>query len=138
MPKRKLSKSKPSSSNSKKKAKTAVNSNEQTEESIDPEVLPPDPHFDEKAIIPASAPPAETDPLITYLSEIRKYPLLTPEEEHSLAVKFKETGDREAAERLVTSNLRFVVKIAAEYSKFGVRMIDLIQEGNVGLMHAVR
>lgn len=78
------------------------------------------------------------DPLIAYLAEIRKYPLLTPEEEHDLAVRYRESGDKEAAERLVTANLRFVVKIAAEYSKFGAKMIDLIQEGNVGLMHAVR
>jgi RNA polymerase sigma-32 factor len=64
--------------------------------------------------------------------------MITPEEEHRLAVRYKKTGDRLAAEKLVTANLRFVVKIAAEYSKFGARMIDLIQEGNVGLMHAVR
>src|SRR6202012_5700337 len=72
------------------------------------------------------------------LSELRNYPLLTPEDEHKIAVHYKETGDRASAEKLVTSNLRFVVKVAAEYSKFGARMIDLIQEGNVGLMHAVR
>jgi RNA polymerase sigma-32 factor len=82
--------------------------------------------------------PEAKDALQKYLSDMRKYPLLTPEEEHKLAVLYKETGDRKAAERLVTSNLRFVVKVAAEYSKFGARMIDLIQEGNVGLMHAVR
>ncbi len=78
------------------------------------------------------------DPLITYLNEIRKYPLLSREEEHELAVRYKEKGDKQAAEKLVTSNLRFVVKIAAEYSRFGAKMIDLIQEGNVGLMHAVK
>src|SRR5690606_9464824 len=78
------------------------------------------------------------DTLQAYLADVRKYPLLTPEQEYELAVKYKETGDRKAAEALVTSNLRFVVKVAAEYSKFGARMIDLIQEGNVGLMHAVR
>jgi RNA polymerase sigma-32 factor len=79
-----------------------------------------------------------TDPVATYLAEIRKYPLLTRDEERSLAVRYRETGDSQAAERLVTANLRFVVKIAAEYSKFGAKLIDLIQEGNVGLMHAVR
>ncbi len=78
------------------------------------------------------------DPLHKYLSELRKYPLLTKEAEHDLAIKVREQGDKKAAETLVTSNLRFVVKIAAEYSKFGARMIDLIQEGNVGLMHAVK
>jgi len=64
--------------------------------------------------------------------------LLSKEEERDLAEKYYETGDPKAAERLVTANLRFVIKIAAEYSKFGSKMIDLIQEGNVGLMHAVR
>ncbi len=78
------------------------------------------------------------DALQKYLTDLRKYPLLTPEEEHKLAVHYKKTGDRQTAERLVTSNLRFVVKVAAEYSRFGARMIDLIQEGNVGLMHAVK
>lgn len=78
------------------------------------------------------------DPLVAYLSEVRRYPLLSPEEEHELALRYHEQGDKTAAERLVTSNLRFVIKIAAEYSKFGAKMIDLIQEGNVGLMHAVK
>src|SRR5690606_17772486 len=72
------------------------------------------------------------------LNEIRKYPLLSREEEMELAIRFKEKGDKAAAEKLITSNLRFVVKIAAEYSRFGAKMIDLIQEGNVGLMHAVK
>lgn len=100
---------------------------------IEPEII------DEvKALsLPDESAPA-LDALQKYLADIRKYPLLTPQEEHKLAVKYKETGDRQAAEALVTANLRFVVKIAAEYSKFGARMIDLIQEGNIGLMHAVR
>lgn len=79
-----------------------------------------------------------TDPVQIYLSELRKYPLLTKQQEHDLAIRYREQSDSKAAEILVTSNLRFVVKIAAEYSKFGARMIDLIQEGNVGLMHAVK
>jgi RNA polymerase sigma-32 factor len=81
---------------------------------------------------------ATTDPITTYLSEIRKYPLLTREQEQELATRYRETGDPKAAELLVTSNLRFVVKVAAEYSRFGAKLIDLIQEGNVGLMHAVK
>jgi RNA polymerase sigma-32 factor len=81
---------------------------------------------------------ASTDPMARYLSEIRRYPLLTREQEHQLAVQYRETGDKKAAEQLVTANLRFVVKVAAEYSKFGARLIDLVQEGNVGLMHAVK
>lgn len=79
-----------------------------------------------------------TDPMALYMAEIKKYPLLKPEEEYKWAVKYFETKDPKAAEVLVTANLRFVVKIAAEYAKFGARMIDLVQEGNVGLMHAVR
>ena len=79
-----------------------------------------------------------TDPVGAYLAEIRKYPLLTKEKENEIAVRYKETGDPELAEILVTSNLRFVVKVAAEYAKFGSKLIDLIQEGNVGLMHAVK
>lgn len=78
------------------------------------------------------------DPVTRYMAEIGRYPLLTKEQEHALAVRFKESGDPKAAEALVTSNLRFVVKVAAEYTKFGAKLIDLVQEGNVGLMHAVK
>lgn len=79
-----------------------------------------------------------TDTVTHYLNEIRKYPLLTKEQEFELAKKYHETKDPKAAQALITANLRFVVKIAAEYSRFGARMIDLVQEGNMGLMHAVR
>lgn len=81
---------------------------------------------------------ATSDPLSIYLSDVRKYPVLSREQEQEVARNFYETKDPEAAQILVKSNLRFVVKIAAEYSKFGAKMIDLVQEGNVGLMHAVR
>lgn len=87
---------------------------------------------------PTTAAVTVADPLTLYMNEIKKYELLSPEDEKKFALEFFETKDPKAAEKLVTSNLRFVVKIAAEYSKFGARMIDLIQEGNVGLMHAVR
>lgn len=82
--------------------------------------------------------PAVADSLTLYISEIRRFPTLSPEEEHRLAVRLQEHKDLEAAHRLITSNLRFVVKIAAEYRSYGVKMIDLIQEGNIGLMMAVR
>ncbi len=72
-----------------------------------------------------------------YFKELRKLPLLSAEEERKLAMKWFETRDREAGQKLVLSNLRFVVKIAKEYSKFGFKMQDLIQEGNMGLMHAI-
>ena len=78
------------------------------------------------------------DPLTLYLTEIRKYPLLSREQETELAKKYYETKDPQIAHTLVKSNLRFVVKIAAEYAKFSSKLIDVIQEGNVGLMHAVK
>lgn len=82
--------------------------------------------------------PSSTDPVARYLAEIRRYPLLSKEEEHKLAVQYFDTKDPAIAQKLVTSNLRFVVKVASEYAKFGARLIDLVQEGNVGLMHAVK
>src|SRR6059036_2602372 len=78
------------------------------------------------------------DPLQRYLTEIRRYPLLTREEEHRLAVEYKEFGNVEAAYKLVTSNLRLVVMIAREYQKAFKNLLDLIQEGNIGLMEAVK
>lgn len=73
-----------------------------------------------------------------YIKEISNYPVLTPEEERSLAIKYYETKDIEAAKKLVTSNLRFVVKVAYEYLSYGMSLLDLIQEGNLGLMMAVK
>ena len=78
------------------------------------------------------------DALALYLSEISQYTLLTKKEERELSIRYLEKNDLNAAKKLVTSNLRFVVKIALEYSKFEARIIDLIQEGNLGLMHAVK
>ena len=80
-----------------------------------------------------------SDPLLqTYLREIQKYPILSKEEEHELAIHFKETQDRETLQKLVTANLRFVVKIAFEYIHYRVKLLDLIQEGNMGLVKAVQ
>jgi RNA polymerase sigma-32 factor len=73
-----------------------------------------------------------------YMSEVRKYPLLSREEEHALATRYRDTGDIDAARRLVVSNLRFVVKVAHEFRGYGMRLLDLIQEGNIGLMVAVK
>lgn len=78
------------------------------------------------------------DALSQYMSEIRRYPILTREEEHDLAVKFVEEGDTDAAYKLVTSNLRLVVMIAREYQRAFHNLLDLVQEGNVGLMEAVQ
>jgi RNA polymerase sigma-32 factor len=78
------------------------------------------------------------DPLRRYLAEIARFAPLSRDEEHLLAVHYRETGDREAAYRLVTSNLKLVVKIAMIYHKVYRNLLDLIQEGNLGLMQAVR
>jgi RNA polymerase sigma-32 factor len=93
----------------------------------------------EVAVIPAGRRlPARYDALQAYINQARLYPILTPEEEHELAVRYLETGDLEAARKLVTSNLRLVVKIAHEYRKAYRNLLDLVQEGNIGLMHAVK
>ena len=78
------------------------------------------------------------DPLQRYLAEIRRFKVLSREEEHELAVQYKEYGDLEAAYKLVTANLRLVVMIAREYQKAFKSLLDLIQEGNMGLMEAVK
>lgn len=78
------------------------------------------------------------DPLAAYMREVQRHPLLTRDEEHHLAVLYHETGDVDAAKRLVTSNLRLVVKIAYEYKRAYKNMMDLVQEGNIGLMQAVK
>jgi len=79
-----------------------------------------------------------TDPLAAYMREVQRHPLLTREEEHQLALLYHETGDVDAAKKLVTSNLRLVVKIAYEYKRAYKNMMDLVQEGNIGLMQAVK
>ena len=80
---------------------------------------------------------ARRDPLSAYMSETRRYPLLTPEEEHDLAVKLVEHGDTGAARKLIEANLRLVVKIAYEYRRAHRNLLDLVQEGNIGLIQAV-
>jgi RNA polymerase sigma-32 factor len=76
--------------------------------------------------------------LSRYLTEIRKFPLLTPDEEYMFAKAYKEHGDRDAAHRLVTSHLRLVAKIAMGYRGYGLPIGEVISEGNVGLMQAVK
>ncbi len=85
----------------------------------------------------ANEPSYSSSSLAMYLGEINKYSLLKVDEEQRLARRFKK-GDLRAGHRLVTSNLRFVVKVAYEYRSYGIKMSDLIQEGNIGLMKAVQ
>jgi RNA polymerase sigma-32 factor len=73
-----------------------------------------------------------------YLAEIKKFPILAPEEEYMLAKRFQEHGDPDAAARLVTSHLRLVAKIAMGYRGYGLPVSELISEGNIGLMQGVK
>jgi len=96
-----------------------------------------------KAIVPAGArlpaPDRETrDLLQRYMSEVSRYPLLTRDDELSISREYVRTGDPQLAFRLITANLRLVVKIAWEYRRAAFNMLDLIQEGNVGLMQGVK
>jgi RNA polymerase sigma-32 factor len=86
----------------------------------------------------ASRDVAPADALSRYLAELRRYPPIPREDEHALAVRLVEEGDLEAARRLVLANLRLVVKIAMEYRRSWTNVLDLIQEGNVGLVQAVQ
>ena len=81
---------------------------------------------------------AVREPMGIFLREIEKHPVLTKDEEYSLAVRYYEENDLEAANELVVSNLRFVVKIASEYISYGFPLSDLVQEGTIGLMKAVK
>lgn len=82
--------------------------------------------------------PVITETLNLYIAEINRFPLLTPDEEFALAMRLKKDQDVSAAQKLIVSNLRFVVKIAHEYRNYGFKLADLIQEGNIGLIHAVK
>ena len=82
--------------------------------------------------------PALKDPVQLYLQEISRFPVLSKQEERKISEEFYQTRDPQLARQLVTANLRFVVKIAAEYTRFGARLMDLIQEGNMGLLHAIK
>jgi len=82
--------------------------------------------------------PIPYDPLKKYLSEVSRYPVLTREEELEISIKVFKEKDRAAAQKLAISNLKLVVKIALEYYNTYLNILDLIQEGNVGLLHAVK
>ncbi|KTG16296.1 RNA polymerase factor sigma-32 [Guyparkeria sp. XI15] len=82
--------------------------------------------------------PVMGDSLSQYLSEVRRLPVISVEEEQALARRLKESGDIEAAQKLVLGHLRFVVHVARGYRGYGLPLADLIQEGNIGLMKAVK
>jgi RNA polymerase sigma-32 factor len=82
--------------------------------------------------------PVIKNSLDSYLVQINQFSLLTQKEEFQLAVRCRKYNDLEAAQKLITANLRFVVKVAFEYKSYGVKLLDLIQEGNIGLMMAVK
>ena len=90
------------------------------------------------ALAASSSSLTRRDPLAVYMRDVQRYSLLSKEEEHDLAVRFLEDDDLEAAKRLVTSNLRLVVKIAYDYRQAYKNLLDLVQEGNIGLMQAVK
>ena len=96
---------------------------------------------DASAILPAPAKsrlPSTRDSFQLYIKEASRYPLLKPEEEHELAVRFRDSRDPKAAFRLISSHLRLVVKIAIDFQRRWMQnVLDLVQEGNVGLMHAL-
>jgi len=118
------------------------------EEPIDDELVEPGAEVDERAddhdedaeLAPRpvrGGSLARRDPMAAYMAEVRRYPLLTPEEEKELAIRLVEHGDSQAARKLIEANLRLVVKIAYEYRRAHKNLLDLVQEGNVGLIQAV-
>jgi RNA polymerase sigma-32 factor len=82
--------------------------------------------------------PITTDTFEHYMVQVNRFGLLSAEEEYDLAVKHMRDGDMDAAHSLICANLRFVVKVANEYRGYGLRLLDLVQEGNIGLMMAVK
>jgi len=113
-------------------------------EAVEAEVVEPEALAKETEVTPPVEPAASgtglarSDPLRAYMAEVSRHPLLSREEELELAELYARTGDRDAAWKLVTANLRLVVKIAREYHRGVFQLLDLIQEGNVGLMQAVK
>ena len=102
------------------------------------EVLPPEGEEETTLPVRVERDLEHANALQRYMAEVSRHPLLSREEEHALAVRFRETEDPRIAYRLVTANLRLVVKIANEYRRAAFNLLDLIQEGNIGLMQAVQ
>lgn len=120
--------------------------NDASAEAPEPEVMEPDAKeleaevVDETALAPTVSRTrlAKGDPLSAYMAEVTKHPLLTREQEIELSKRYRDTGDVRAAYTLVASNLRLVVKLAHEYHRNPLSLLDLVQEGNIGLMQAVK
>ena len=91
----------------------------------------------ETGLVPSNTKLQRSSLLNQYLAEVRRYPILTPEEEHALAVQYMEHGDEQAGKQLVQSNLRLVVKMAFKFHSQWANVLDLIQQGNMGLMQAL-
>ena len=106
---------------------------EDVSETEDEELLP----AVAKKAVPKTGGGKTGDLLSYYLAEVRRHPLLTPEQEKEYAVAYHERGDKLAGEKLVTSNLRLVIKIAFQYHRQWANVLDLIQEGNIGLVEAL-
>ncbi len=90
------------------------------------------------AVMPRDIVKSSDAGFLQYLKEIQKFPILTKEEEFEYGTKFQENGDKEAAKMLVQSHLRLVVKIARKFKNYGLPMFDIVSEGNVGLVQAVK
>jgi RNA polymerase sigma-32 factor len=141
-----------SDAHSETEAEEATGTEEREEREDDEAVAEPGDHEVEDVEVPAEVVPARAarvakdssasiarfDPMAAYLREVQRHPLLAPEKTHELAVKFVESQDPAIAAQLVTANLRLVVKIAYEYWRAYKNIMDLVQEGNIGLMQAVK
>lgn len=110
---------------------------EVTGELIGDDALLAEPLFEERPV-PADKSLARLDSLQVYMQEVQRHPLLTPEQERELAEEYHRTGNVDIAAKLVTANLRLVVKLAYEYRRAYRNIMDLVQEGNIGLMQAVK
>ena len=117
---------------------------------LDPEVLadplseeeqeqetPPETRSSATALLPSGRSLVSPDPFQRYMAEVRRYPPLSREEEQELARRYRDTGDREALFRLVTANLMMVVRVALSFRRAARNLLDLIQEGNIGLLQAM-
>jgi RNA polymerase sigma-32 factor len=107
-------------------------------ELLEADEIVPAPSKPVRSVVPSEPGSASAPALTAYMSQLRHHAPISREEEHDLAVRWVEEGDLEAAKKLVVSNLRLVVKIAMEYRRAWANTLDLIQEGNVGLMEAVQ